>query len=496
MITDNQVKKLKKYLRAGMTLEKASSRAGIDEKTGRKYRDLDKLPSELKSERTRHWRTRPDPFTNVWHELKPFLEINPGLQAKTLFQHLQRQYPGQFEDGQLRTFQRQVKRWRATCGPAKEIYFPQVHHPGKLSQSDFTHMSGLKVTINHQPFNHLLYHFVLTYSNWETGTICFSESFESLSTGFQNALWELGGVPELHQTDRLSTAVQKSGSLDEFTDRYQGLLNYYKIGGKKTQAASPHENGDVEQSHHRFKQALDQALMLRGSRDFGSRKEYEKFLMGLFAQLNSGRKKRFSEERDALGALPASRLDSCTKLTVKVGPSSTIRIKHNVYSVHSRLIGETVTLRLYAEHIEVWYGQRHLDNLPRLRGSEKCRINYRHLIDWLVRKPGAFANYRYRKELFPSSRFRVAYDQLLQNHTESRAAKEYLEILELAAKVSETETNNALGYLIQNDQKISKSSVSLLLEKEQHTTPSVTIAPVYLTGYDTLLTAHKSEVRI
>jgi hypothetical protein len=117
--------------------------------------------------------------------VKEKLEINPGLEAKTLFEDLQRRYPGQFADGQLRTLQRRVKVWRALEGPPKEVFFAQVHKPGELCQSDFTHMNSLGVTIQGQPFDHLIYHFVLSYSNWETGTICFSESLESLSEGLR-----------------------------------------------------------------------------------------------------------------------------------------------------------------------------------------------------------------------------------------------------------------------------------------------------------------------
>lgn len=199
MVTNNQVRMLMKLIQTEKTYAIAAAKAGMDEKTARKYRRIGKLPSEIKKERT--WRTRKDPFEAVWDEIKSKLEINPGLEARTLFEDLQRRYPGRFFDGQLRTLQRRIKIWRATEGPGKEVYFPQKHQPGKLCQSDFTHMGALGVTINRQRFDHLLYHFVLTYSNWETGTICFSESFESLSEGLQNALWDLGGVPQVHQTD-------------------------------------------------------------------------------------------------------------------------------------------------------------------------------------------------------------------------------------------------------------------------------------------------------
>ncbi len=300
MVNDHQVRLLMETLSRGKTLAAAAAKAGMSENTARKWRDLGKVPGEMMEERT--WRTREDPFCEVWDEVSGMLEINPGLQAKTIFRHLQRRSPGEFQDGQLRTFQRGVKVWRATAGPPREVFFPQVHSPGVLAESDFTYMNELEITLAGQPLDHVLYHFVLTYSNWEHATICFSENFQALSVGFQNALWELGGVPERHRTDRLRAAVHNDvGNPEEVTRRYDALLSHYGIKGYTIQAGEPHENGDIEQAHNRLKRAVDQALMLRGSRDFASVKEYRAFLDEIHAQLNAGRRERLDEELKVLG---------------------------------------------------------------------------------------------------------------------------------------------------------------------------------------------------
>ena len=492
MVTDDQVRRLFKLMQSEKSFAVTAARAGMDEKTARKYRRLGQLPSEVRREHD--WRTRKDPFAEVWDEVRGKLEVNPGLEAKTLFCDLQRRYVGRFQDGQLRTLQRKVKRWRATEGPPREVFFPQEHHPGVLCASDFTHMTSLCVTIRGQIFAHLIYHFVLTYSNWESGTVCLSESFESLSDGLQNALWELGGVPKAHRTDRLSTAVHRDINPEVFTERYGALLRYYGLNGERTQAASPHENGDVEQRHHRFKRALDQSLLLRGSRDFDSRGDYEAFLRRLSAQLNAGRQERLAEELKVLRRLPPRRLDSSKRLRVKVGPSSTIRVCHNTYSVHSRLIGERVEVRLYAERLEVWYAQKKVDTLPRLRGRRGHHIEYRHIIDYLVRKPGAFENYRYRQDLFPTHRFRVAYDQLTRR-LNGRSSKEYLRILELAARENEAAVDEALGYLLDTERVISIGAVSKRLGSgEAIGAPrDVVIDEVELSAYDALLEGGRTD---
>jgi hypothetical protein len=477
-----------KLVTSGEPLGRAALKTGMDEKTARKYCRAGKLPSQSLPER--RWRTHPDAFEEVWEDVRALLEVNPGLQAKTLFLELQRRYPGRFQDGQLRTLQRKVKAWRALEGPPKEVYFPQAHRPGELAASDFCHLTGLGVTLQGRPFPHLLYHFVLTYSNWETGSLCFSESFESLSSGLQAALWELGGVPRCHRTDSLSAAVQPLDGSESFTRRYQGLLAHYGMRGEAIHPGRAHENGDVEQSHHRFKVALDQALMLRGSRDFESREAYARFLQALFAQKNAGRRERLKEELAVLRALPATPLDVARRLKVKVGPGSTIRVLNNTYSVPSRLIGETVEVRVQVEHLEVWYGQRQVERLPRIRGQYQHRIHYRHVIDWLVRKPGAFARYRFRDDLFPTSRFRMAYDALVKERA-GAADREYLALLLLAARESEQGVDDALRLLLAAGAPLTAAAVEELVRSGQSLPPAtaVEIAPIDLRAYDGLLTA-------
>src|SRR5580700_3937372 len=202
-VTDAQVKELRLWLNQGASLKKAAMKAGMDRKSARKYRDHDQLPRACQP---RTWRTRPDPLALVWPELEVMLQRQPGLQAVTLLQWLQGVYPGSYPSSIRRTLERRVRRWRAQHGPAKEVYFAQVHEPGRLGASDFTRMNSLDVTIAGEPFDHLVYHFVLTHSNWEHVTVCFSESFASLSEGLQNALWTLGAAPGRHRTDRLTLA--------------------------------------------------------------------------------------------------------------------------------------------------------------------------------------------------------------------------------------------------------------------------------------------------
>ena len=490
MVTDQQVRRLFAMQNKYEYQYQAADAAGISSKTAHKYLKSGKLPSQCKVEHT--WLTRQDPFVDDWAFVVQMLEDTQAtLEAKTIFEYLQRAYPDKYHNGQLRTLQRRIKAWKALYGPSKEIFFSQLYYPGQWACSDFTSMNKLNITIAQQPFEHLFYHFVLCYSNWQAGRICFSESFESLSLGIQDALWKLGGVPVLHRTDNLTSAVHKVGHPDIFTDKYRALGKHYGFKSSKTNPASPHENGDVERSNGLFKNAVDQSLIIRGSRDFDSVEEYEKFLQKIIDRMNANCHKRFSEELEVLKELPNLRYNDYETRTCKVGRGGTIRVLHNTYSAHSRLVGETVKVRVYADKLEIWYAQRHIETLVRLRGENRHYINYRHIIDRLVRKPGAFENYCYKDDMFPSSQFRIAYDILRDSCSIRQANKEYLKILELAAKEDESLVNEALRLLINIEEEIGFEKVKQFIDSKQKPPEptSVHIEPVDINDYDMLLEA-------
>ena len=325
MVKDRQALQLFKYFELGMSLREAALRTGLDEKTARKYLREWKLPGQLKRDHT--WQTRENPFAPVWKEIIDKLKESPGLQAKTILEWLGEQHPAMFHPGQLRTLQRHIKAWRALEGPGKEVYFPQVHGPGKLAACDFTHMDSLEVTILGELYRHLYFHLVLTYSNWETGNACHSESWESFSDGLQRALWKLGGVPAELRTDSLSAAIHRDGNRKTFTASYQALLSYYGMRASAIQPRKANQNGDVEQGHNRFKMAVEQALLLRGRRDFESKRHYFDFIEAIFAKLNAPRMVRWEEERAVLRPLPAAKLEICKRIEARVGKSSSIRIQ-------------------------------------------------------------------------------------------------------------------------------------------------------------------------
>jgi hypothetical protein len=225
MISDGQVKELRRLLLDGKSLALSARMTEMSGKTARDYRDDDRLPSQRKT--PRDYRTRPDPFVEVWPEVQQRLQDQPRLKAHTLFSWLQQTRPGEFPDATRRTFERRVSKWQAIFGPDKPVMFPQLHHPGRLAASDFTVCNSLGVKIAGACFDHTLFHCVLTYSNVESVSLCFSESFESLSTGIQKAFWEFGGTPQHHRSDSLSAAINNHSSPKSHTARYTALMNHY-----------------------------------------------------------------------------------------------------------------------------------------------------------------------------------------------------------------------------------------------------------------------------
>src|SRR6266508_2200116 len=328
MKTGHEVRRMINERKKGKTQEQAAARSGMSVRTARKYERLAQLPSQLKQPRGR---TRPNTFEQDWPWVQAQLERDPALQVKTLFDELCLLHPGRYQPVQLRTLQRHVALWRAQAGPAREVIFEQVHQPGRLGQSDFTHMDDLAITIASQPFPHLLYHFVLTFSNVEAIHLCFSESFEALAEGLESCLWQLGGVPEQHRTDNLSAAVvriERSGER-HYTERYQALMSHYAMQPSTNTPGEAHENGDVEQSHFRFKDARDQALRVRGSREFADRAAYLRFVSDRVRLCNQTRQARWGEQREHLSPLPRVPRDPVQELRVHVSRFSTIRVVRN-----------------------------------------------------------------------------------------------------------------------------------------------------------------------
>jgi transposase len=461
VVSDRQVERLMKELSGGETLERASMRAGMDEKTARRY----VRGAERKGARSpRSYRTREDPLAAVWPDVVGMLEEAPGLEAKTIMELLLAREESGLVEGQLRTLQRRIRQWRGLHGPEREVMFPQEHRPGEAGQSDFTSMNDLGITLGGERFDHLLYHFVLPYSNWEWVMIAFSETFEALISGFQGAVRTIGRVPPLHRTDNLSAATHdlKSGER-VFNERYLAAMAHYGVEPVRSTPYRAHENGDVEQAHYRFKRAVEQALLVRGSREFANRASYESFLATIVEARNRRTIGRFGDDVRGMKDLPAVGIEDFRRERVRVSRFATIHVAFNTYSISSRLIGETVEVRLYAEELEVWFADQCVARMERQRGKGGIRIDYRNVIWSLVRKPGAFARYRYREALFPSLTFRRSYDALLE-HRGPRAEIEYVRILHLAASTTEQAVEQALETILGRGETPSYTAVRAMVE--------------------------------
>jgi len=440
----------------GKTQEQAAVKANIrSRKTVRKYEQLGELPSELKE--PRKYRTRPDPFEKDWAEVEKKLKEAPELEAKTLFEWLCERDGVKYQEGQLRTLQRRISNWRVLNGNPT-LSLDQVHQAGEVLQSDGTCMNELKITIQGHPFEHILFHSVLPYSNWEWGRVVQSESLLSIRLGLQSTLLKLGRVPQAHQTDHTTAATHKLGLADReksvqergYNEEYLQLLTHYGIEARTIHIASPNENGDVESSNGGIKRSVEQHLLLRGSRDFESIAVYETFLFGIMDKRNAMRQTKLTEELAVMKPLTAKPWPQMRELIVRVGQNGILRVGSNGYSVPSGLKGKRATVHIYEWHIEVWFANQRIETLPRVPGAHHYQINYRHIIDSLLRKPGGFRNYRYREDLFPQDVFRRAWEALNEQLPPRKADLTYLRILKQAASGLESDVAQALSLLLEN----------------------------------------------
>jgi transposase len=484
--TDAQVRKLMDEMRKHGQVGKAGLRAGLSPNTARRYISSGRLPSEMQQQRD--WRTREDPFEEDWEELRLRLVDAPELEARALFEDLMSRKPERYDPGQLRTLQRRVKQWRAQEGPPKRVFFPQEHRPGEAMQTDFTWATVLGITIGLEAFPHMLCHPVLPYSNWEWATVCSSESMAAIQRGVQAALVKLGRTPKYHQTDNSTAATHdlRTGKRG-FNEDYEAFVGHYGMTPRTTGVGEKEQNGDVESLNGVLKRRLEQHLLLRGSRDFPDVESYEEWLQGCIEVANRLRSKRLREELAVMKPLPESRLPEFVEKDVRVTSWSTIRVKHNAYSVPSRLEGESVRVRIFERRLEVFYGNKYQLTVERLSGRNGHRINYRHIIWSLIRKPGAFERYRYREDLFPSLTFRRAYDALCESRETRKADVEYVRLLHLAASTMEEDVDQALKLLLEAGTDPTSERVRELVSPERPEVPVIAAGVVDLAEYDELL---------
>jgi transposase InsO family protein len=439
----------------------------------------------------RDWRTRPDPFAAVWQtDVEPLLrsDLKGVLEAKVVLEVLRQRYPEQFQPGQARTLQRRFRDWRARHGVEPEVFFQQVAVPGREAAIDFTHGTDLGVTIAGEALPHLLFEFVLSYSHWTWVAVAFGETFEALVAGVQGALWALGGAPAVLRSDNLSAATHelKASSGRDLTPRFRGVLEHYGMRSSRITPGLAHENGVAEQAHRRLKALVAQALLVRGHVDFDDLAGYQAFVQEVVAYWrNRPAAARLAEERSALRALPSAPIPSYTIYYAVVRRWSTIRVAHRTYSVPAQLMGHTVEARVYPNVVEVRYRAHLVQTMPRLRGEDEHRIDYRHVIGWLVRKPGAFARYRYREDLYPSVTFRRAYDALVRTHGE-RADVEYLRILHLAMTAGEARVGEVLTAVLDQVDGFDYVTVQTQVAPPVLTVPVIHIPTPDLTVYDAL----------
>jgi hypothetical protein len=490
MLTDAQVGLLRRKLMEGKTQEAAAAAAGVSERSVRQWQG-GPLPSETK--RTRWWRTRKDPLEGVWaSKIVPMLELDEGgvLEAQTILEAVNEQLAEgeKLDRNKMRTLQRRLRDWRALHGAEQEVFFQQVHPPGREGALDFTSCDELAITIQGVAFPHLLFEYVLSFSTWTWIGLAFSETFEALVKSFQGALWALGARPEIARSDNLSAATHELSSGGRaLNERWAAVLQHYDTKSTRISPGSSNENGGVEQRHYRTKSAIAQALVLRGSRDFGSADEYLAFARVVVDKSHNKKIAHLLDiERQHLRPLPSTRVPEYTTWTPTVRCWSTISVNRRIYSVPSRLIGHQVQVRQHADVVEVLFKSRLVQTMPRLRGEAPACIDYRHVIWSLAKKPGAFARYRYREELFPTLVFRRAYDALRSTHGD-RADVEYVRVLHLAASTMEAAVETALVALLAEGSRFDYAAVKARVKPETLSIPEMAPLQPDLTVYDVLL---------
>lgn len=433
--TDHQMRLYMKY-RKTYRVAVAAAKASISRATAYRIEKDPRPPSQKTEARGRR---RPDPLADIFDaEVVPMLQAAPGIRSVAVFEEMIRRHPD-LGEGVRRTLERRIRAWRAIHGEEQDVIFRQVQEPGRLGLSDFTDMAALGITIARQVLDHRLYHFRLAYSGFEHAHVVLGgESFVALAEGLQNALWSLGGVPREHRTDSLSAAFRNldKDARADLTSRYDEMIAHYGMLASRNNAGIARENGAIEGPHGHLKRAIEDALLLRGSRDFDDLALYRRFVDEIVSRRNARNAKRIDAERSELRQLPERRSADYEDLSVRVTSSGGFTLRKVFYTVPSRLIGHRLRVRLYDDHLDVFIGATLLMTLPRGRASSSGKhdqvVDYRHVIHALKRKPMALMRLVYRDQLFPREAYKRAFDLLVERLPERQACRIMVELLGLA----------------------------------------------------------------
>jgi transposase InsO family protein len=444
-----------KQLRGGYSQEAAAAKTGISLSSAQRIEAVQVLPSQRG---VRTWRTRSDPLGLVWDsEVVPLLKEAPTLMAVTVLEELQRREPGRYAESVLRTLQRRMRQWRAEHGAEREIYFAQEHPPGRLGLSDFTVADELGVFIAGAAFAHRLYQFTFAHSGWRHARVVLGgESFQALTTGLQDALWMAGGVPEEHRTDSLSAAFNNLAEQEELTRRYKDLCEHYGVRASRNNLGQSHENGSIESRQGSLKRALEQTLLLRGTSEFADVPAYEQFVAETVRRLNARCARAWEAERTKLRPLPVRRTVDYEEIDARVTKYGVFSAKSGLYSVPSRLAGHRLKVRLYSVHLEAWLGGVKVFECERLYGNTEDRhpkrIDWRHMLPSLKRKPGAFARWVLRDAMFPRSEYAQTWQRLHERLQERAACRLMVDLLDLADQANVVvELAGVLAQLLDSD---------------------------------------------
>ncbi len=484
-------------LRRTHTRQTASAKAGFSPSTGARLDADPRLPSHKPAPRGRR---RPDPLAAVWEaEIVPMLQAEPGLRPVAILGELQRRHPG-FSPEVRRTLERRVRLWQGLYGPEREVIFRQEHPPGRQGLSDFTDMAALGVRVGGVLLNHRLYHFRLAFSGWEHAHVVLGgESFVALAEGLQDALWTLGGTPAEHRSDSLSAAFRNldRDAAEDLTQRYEALCAHYAMQPTRNNPGVAHENGAIEASHGHLKTAIEQALLLRGSRDFDDLDAYRRFVDEIIGRANAGRRRAIELERPHLRALPPRRTTDYEEAIVTVTRSGGFLLRRVFYTVPSRLIGRRLRVRLYDDRLECLLGGTPVltlcrGRIPRgraARGWTGHVVDYRHVIHALRRKPGALLNLVYRDQLFPRLAFRQAWEALIGAKPSREACRTMVGLLALAhERACEAELAAALTEVLEAGDLPDLAMLRACFEPVRTSpVPAVTVDLPSLAAYDALL---------
>ena len=457
----------------GKTQAQIASQVGCSVSTVGRYLRDGKVPVYKRSNKS----NRKDPLDGYYDIIKEKLQLEGNILLDDLFEYIQMKG----YTGSARTLRRKTKKLRDYY-KSKEVFFQREVSPNEIMEGDFTEYYVEIAGVKRKTY---IWVTSLPYSNRIHATPFYNCTFECFAEGSMKAFENFSGTAKTYRLDNMSPVVKKvlKGKDREITQKFASFKDHYGLTPDFCSPGRGNEKGNVESNNKHLKRKITSRINLYNKK-FETLEQFQEFLWKLCDELNRRDKvvSKFSIEK--LNPLPVAPFRAFRSIVVSISKYSLFSLDNtgHMYSVPSNLIGLYLEVRVYTNKIQVIHEQEKVCEHKRLYGPKGiASIQLEHIIDGLIKKPGAIKDWKYRDLLFEKEAWKRFYERLIKSGGRD---KDYLKCLKLVSTHGRELVTTAMELALEED-VVNLSFLEELLEGKE----SLDLSPlnINLDSYDHFL---------